>query len=50
MGKALPGLLVAACLALILADASIFGIATWKIVLAVVGLVLFVITGKRSGT
>ena len=48
MGKVLLGLLAAVCLALVLADASIYGIAAWKIVLAALGLALFVTTGKRT--
>ena len=42
MVKGLLGVLVAACLALVLADASFYGIAAWKIVLAAAGLALFV--------
>jgi multisubunit Na+/H+ antiporter MnhC subunit len=40
------GALVAAALALILADVSIAGIQAWKIVLAGVGLALFVMGGR----
>jgi hypothetical protein len=40
------GALVAGALALILADASIAGIQVWKIVLAGIGLALFVMGGR----
>ena len=40
------GTLVAGALALILADASIAGIQAWKIVLAGIGLALFVLGGR----
>ena len=50
MRNAVLGILAAACLALVLSDASVFGIAVWKIVLAAMGLGLFVLGGrpKRS--
>jgi membrane-bound ClpP family serine protease len=47
--NAILGLLAAGCLALVLSDASLFGIAVWKIVLAALGLALFVIGGRASG-
>jgi multisubunit Na+/H+ antiporter MnhC subunit len=40
------GTLVASALALILADASIAGIQAWKIILAGIGLALFVMGGR----
>jgi len=40
------GTLVASALALILADASIAGIQAWKIVLAGIGLALFMLGGR----
>ena len=40
------GALVASALALILADASIAGIQVWKIILAGIGLALFVMGGR----
>jgi membrane-bound ClpP family serine protease len=48
VGKAVVGVIVAIALAVSLSDASIAGIAAWKIVLAVAGAVIFVATGKRS--
>jgi membrane-bound ClpP family serine protease len=47
-GRLLPAVLVAACLALMLGNASILGIEIWKIVLAALGLVLFVTAGMRD--
>jgi hypothetical protein len=46
MRNVLFGTLVAVALALILADASIAGIQAWKIVLAGIGLALFVMGGR----
>jgi len=46
--NAIVGLLAAACLALVLADASVLGIAVWKIVLAALGLGLFVLGGRPN--
>jgi hypothetical protein len=46
MRNAILGILAAACLALVLSDASVFGIAVWKIVLAAIGLGLFVLGGR----
>jgi membrane-bound ClpP family serine protease len=43
------GVLVAALLAMVLAGASFAGIAAWKIVLAAIGVVLFIFAGG-SGT
>ena len=48
MRNAVLGLICAAALAVSISDASIFGIAAWKIVLAAAGAVLFVITGKKT--
>jgi hypothetical protein len=48
MRNAAIGLICAAALALALSDFTIFGIAIWKIELALVGLVLFVTAGKRT--
>jgi len=42
----LLGAVAAGALALILADASIAGIAAWKIILAAIGLALFVMGGR----
>ena len=50
MRNAVVGLIVAATLALILADVSVFGIAVWKIALAALGAVIFVVTGVRDKT
>jgi membrane-bound ClpP family serine protease len=47
---AIIGAIAAATLALILADASLFGIAFWKIALAALGAVVFVATGVREKT
>jgi len=47
--KALIGLVVALALAVSASDASIAGIAAWKIVLAAAGAVLFVATGRGTG-
>ena len=49
MRNAILGILAALCLALVLSDASVFGIAAWKIVLAAVGLALFVLGGQPGG-
>jgi hypothetical protein len=49
MRRAVIGLLVAACAGLVAADASVFGVAVWKIALALLGLVLFVSSGRGSG-
>jgi hypothetical protein len=46
--KAVVGLIVAIALAVSASDASIAGIAAWKIVLAAAGAVIFVATGKGS--
>jgi hypothetical protein len=46
--KAVVGVIVAIALAVSLSDASIAGIAAWKIVLAAAGAVIFVATGKGS--
>jgi hypothetical protein len=48
MRNAALGLICAAALALALSDFTIFGIAIWKIELAVVGLMLFVTAGKKD--
>ena len=48
MRNAALGLICAAALALALSDFSVFGIAIWKIELALVGLVLFVTAGKKT--
>jgi hypothetical protein len=45
----LIGLAVAVALALIAADASIAGIAAWKVILAVIGLIIFVGGRERRG-
>jgi hypothetical protein len=48
MRNAALGLICAAALALALSDLTIFGIALWKIELAVAGAVLFVTAGKKT--
>jgi membrane-bound ClpP family serine protease len=48
MRNAALGLICAAALALALSDISLFGIAIWKIELALAGLVLFVTAGKKT--
>jgi membrane-bound ClpP family serine protease len=48
--NAVIGVIVAATLALSLAGASIFGIAFWKIALAALGAVIFVVTGVKDKT
>ncbi len=48
MRNAVLGLICAAALALALSDIAIFGIAIWKIELAVVGALLFVPSGKKT--
>lgn len=42
------GVVAALAFALIAADASLFGIAAWKVVLGVIGLWLFVVAGRRT--
>jgi membrane-bound ClpP family serine protease len=46
--KAVVGVILAIALAVSFSDASIAGIAAWKIVLAAAGAVIFVATGKGS--
>jgi hypothetical protein len=48
MRNAVLGLICAAALALALSDITIFGIAVWKIELAVAGAIVFVTAGKRT--
>jgi hypothetical protein len=48
MRNAVLGLVCAAALALALSDLTIFGIAIWKIELAVAGALLFVTAGKKA--
>jgi membrane-bound ClpP family serine protease len=48
MRNAALGLICAAALALALSDLTIFGIAIWKIELALLGLVLFVTAGRKT--
>jgi hypothetical protein len=48
MRNAVLGLVCAAALALALSDLAIFGIALWKIELAIVGALLFVTAGKKT--
>lgn len=48
MRNAALGLVCAAALALALSDITIFGIAIWKIELAIVGALLFVTAGKKA--
>lgn len=47
--KLVLGAFAAAALALTLADASIAGIAAWKVVLGAIGLALFVLGGRLPG-
>ena len=47
MRNAILGLICAAALALALSDIAIFGIAIWKIELAIVGALLFVTAGRK---
>jgi hypothetical protein len=48
MRNALLGLVCAAALALALSDIAIYGIAIWKIELAIAGAVLFVTAGRKT--
>jgi membrane-bound ClpP family serine protease len=48
MRNAVLGLICAAALALALSDMTVFGIAIWKIELALAGLMLFVTAGKKT--
>jgi hypothetical protein len=48
MRNAVLGLICAAALALALSDVAIFGIAIWKIELAIVGALLFVTAGRKA--
>lgn len=48
MRNAVLGLICAAALALGLSDIAIFGIAIWKIELAIVGALLFITAGKKT--
>ena len=48
MRNAVLGLICAAALALALSDVAIFGIAMWKIELAIVGALLFVTAGRKA--
>jgi membrane-bound ClpP family serine protease len=48
MRNAAIGLIGAAALALALSDVQIYGIAVWKIELAVLGAMLFVTAGKKT--
>ena len=48
MRKAVVGVIIAIALAVSASNASIAGIAAWKIILAAAGAVIFVATGKGS--
>jgi len=48
MRNVILGLICAAALALALSDLAIFGIAIWKIELAIVGMLLFVTAGRKA--
>jgi hypothetical protein len=48
MSKIVSGMIIAIALASVLAGASIGDIAAWKIVLAAMGLVLFILGGLTS--
>jgi hypothetical protein len=45
--RVIPALLIAAALASLVAIPEIAGVATWKWVLGLVGLVLFIAAGRR---
>jgi hypothetical protein len=49
MRNALIGLAVAAAGALVVADARLFGIEAWKIVLGLIGLAIFRSAGREPG-
>lgn len=46
MRNALVGLLVAAAVALVAADVPLFGVESWKVVLGLFGLWLFITAGR----
>ena len=48
MRNAALGLICAAALALALSDVAVFGIAIWKIELAIAGALLFVTAGRKA--
>ncbi|HEY9462718.1 MAG TPA: hypothetical protein VIR54_06495 [Vicinamibacterales bacterium] len=48
MRNVILGLICAAALALALSDLAVFGIAIWKIELAIVGMLLFVTAGRKA--
>ena len=48
MRNVILGLICAAALALALSDIAIFGIAIWKIELAIAGALLFITAGKKT--
>jgi hypothetical protein len=48
MRNAILGFVCAGALALALSDIAIFGIAIWKIELAIAGALLFVTAGKKT--
>ena len=48
MRNAILGFICAATLALAFSDIAIFGIAMWKIELAVVGALVFITAGKKT--
>jgi len=50
MRNAALGLAVAAAVALVAADATIFGIEAWKVVLGVIGLALFRSASRETST
>jgi hypothetical protein len=50
MRRALLGILVAASLAVSASDATVFGIAAWKVTLAAAGALLFVLGSDRNRT
>ena len=48
MRNAVLGLICATALALAISDIAIFGIAMWKIELAIAGALLFITAGKKT--
>ena len=46
--RLIGGVLVAALLAALASDAAVFGIEVWKIALALLGVGLFVLGGRKS--
>jgi hypothetical protein len=49
MRRALLGVVIAVALAVSVSDATVFGIAAWKVTLAGAGLILFILGSERTG-